>query len=151
MFIGTNTVNMDAKGRIAIPAKQRASFHDACANQIVITIDLLEPCLVIYPIKQWEKLLEKLAGFSTTNKNHTRIKRLLISHASEHQIDSHGRVLLPPVLRKHAGLDKQVVLSGLDQTIQIWSEESWNEQIQEDIAALNEGPLTSEELPELIL
>lgn len=149
MFRGANTINMDAKGRIAIPAKQRSSFHDACANEVVITIDLFDPCLLIFPLPHWEQLEAKLATFSNTNPMQRRMKRMLLGHASEHTIDGHGRILLPQVLREHAKLEKHILLSGQGQTIQIWSEDNWHKQIEEDVAALSEGPLNPDELPEL--
>ncbi len=149
MFRGANAINMDAKGRIAIPAKYRQRFHDACANQIVVTIDLFDPCLLLFPLPHWEQLEAKLENFSNTDPNQRRVKRMLLGHASEHEIDGNGRILLPPVLREHAQLEKQLMLAGQGKTFQIWNEENWHNKINDDVAAMAEMPLDADALPEL--
>lgn len=85
MFRGATAINMDAKGRIAIPAKYRSRFEDVCSNQIVVTIDLFDPCLLLFPLPHWEQLEAKLDTFSNTDPNQRRIKRMLLGHASEHE------------------------------------------------------------------
>lgn len=149
MFRGATAINMDAKGRIAVPAKYRSRFEDVCSNQIVVTIDLFDPCLLLFPLPHWEQLEAKLDTFSNTDPNQRRIKRMLLGHASEHEIDSNGRILLPPVLREYAQLEKQLLLAGQGKTFQIWNEENWHKKIEQDVEALAEGPLDPESLPEL--
>lgn len=149
MFRGATAINMDAKGRIAIPAKYRSRFHDVCANQIVVTIDLFDPCLLLFPLPHWEQLEAKLDTFSNTDPNQRRIKRMLLGHASEHEIDGNGRILLPPVLRDYADLEKELLLAGQGKTFQIWNGDNWHKKIEDDVAALSEGPLDTENLPEL--
>lgn len=149
MFRGANAINMDAKGRIAVPAKYRQRFHDACANQIVVTIDLFDPCLLLFPLPHWEALEAKLSTFSNTDKHQRRVKRMLLGHASEHEIDANGRILLPQVLREHANLEKQLMLAGQGNTFQIWNEENWHKKIAEDVEAMADLPLDEDALPEL--
>lgn len=149
MFRGATAINMDAKGLIAVPAKYRSRFEDVCSNQIVVTIDLFDPCLLLFPLPHWEQLEAKLDTFSNTDPNQRRIKRMLLGHASEHEIDSNGRILLPPVLREYAQLEKQLLLAGQGQTFQIWNEENWHKKIEQDVEALAEGPLDPDSLPEL--
>ena len=70
MFRGASTINLDAKGRIAIPAKYRAALQQVCQGQMVITIDLELPCLTLFPLPHWEQLERQLQGLSNTNHVH---------------------------------------------------------------------------------
>ena len=74
---------------------------------------------------------------------------MLLGHASEHEIDGNGRILLPPVLREYADLEKELLLAGQGKTFQIWNGDNWHKKIEDDVAALSEGPLDTENLPEL--
>ncbi len=149
MFRGASAINMDAKGRIAIPAKHRPRFADICANQIVITKDIFEPCLLLFPLPQWEQLEAKLSTFSDIDPNQRTIKRMILGYASEHEIDANGRILLPPVLRDVAQLDKHLMLSGQGRNFQIWDEAKWHEKNEQDMAALANGNVDLSSLPDL--
>ena len=149
MFRGANSINLDAKGRIAIPAKYRDRLRESCDSQIVVTIDLEQPCLTLFPMPHWEQLERQLQGLSNTNSVHQSIKRLLLGHAAECELDKNGRVLLPAVLREHAGLEKRLLLTGMGNTFQIWDEESWNERISKDLEAHANQQLDSDRLPDL--
>ena len=149
MFRGANSINLDAKGRIAIPARYRDRLREVCDGQVVITIDLDESCLTLFPMPHWEQLERQLQGLSNTNRVHQSIKRLLLGHATECDVDKNGRVLLPAVLREHAGLDKHVLLAGMGKTFQIWDEAQWNERIRKDMASHSSAELDPELLPDL--
>jgi MraZ protein len=149
VFRGATTINLDAKGRIAIPAKYRNTLTDACAGQLVITIDLELPCLTLFPLPHWEQLERQLQSLSNTNRVHLSIKRLLLGHASEVEMDKNARLLLPAKLREHAGLEKHLLLAGMGNTFQIWDEEQWNQRIAEDMAAHSEQTWSPEQMPDL--
>lgn len=149
MFRGATAINLDAKGRIAIPAKYRDTLQDACSGQLVITIDLELPCLTLFPLPHWEQLERQLQSLSNTNRVHLSIKRLLLGHASEVELDKNARLLLPAKLREHAGLEKHLLLAGMGNTFQIWDEGRWNERIREDMLAHAEQTWSPEQMPDL--
>ena len=149
MFRGASSINLDAKGRIAIPAKYRDRLRESCDSKIIVTIDLELPCLSLFPLPHWEQLERQLQGLSNTNSVHQSIKRLLLGHAAECDLDKNGRVLLPAVLREHAGLDKHLLLAGMGNTFQIWDEARWNDRIQQDMDAHASQQLDPDKIPDL--
>ncbi|AWH88095.1 division/cell wall cluster transcriptional repressor MraZ [Limnobaculum parvum] len=135
MFRGATTINLDSKGRLAIPTRYRDSLLDECEGQLVCTIDLHQPCLLLYPLPEWEKIEQKLSRLSSMNPAERRVQRLLLGHASECQLDSAGRVLIANTLRQHALLVKEVMLVGQFNRFELWSEEAWYQQVKDDIEA----------------
>ncbi len=125
MFRGINALNIDAKGRIAMPARYRDRLMAESAPQLVLTIDTEETCLLLYPISEWEIIEQKLQSLPTFNKAARRIQRLLIGHANDLEIDSSHRILLPPLLREYANLDKRIMLVGQGKKFEIWDEQQW--------------------------
>ena len=148
MFRGASSIALDSKGRIAVPARYREKIQSASEGEMVVTIDLVLPCLLLFPLDEWERLEHELNKLSSTNPTHARIKRILITHANECELDKAGRILLPQMLRDHAGLEKNVVLAGLGKMFQIWQGEKWNAQIRADIEQ-HQQELSNEELPDL--
>mgnify|MGYP002636280113 FL=1 len=130
MFRGIHSVNMDAKGRLAIPAKFRDLLAEACGGQLVITIDPVARCLAVYPLPQWEVIQAKIEKLPSLNPNAKRMQRLFIGHASDCELDANGRFLVPPPLRSHAGLEKKLILLGQGQKVEIWSDELWQAQLE---------------------
>jgi MraZ protein len=121
MFRGINAINIDGKGRIAVPTR----YREALRSSLVITIDTEETCLLLYPAVQWQAIEDNLQRLPSFNAAARRIQRLLIGHATDVDLDSNGRVLLPPVLRDYAKLDKRVVLIGQGNKFEVWNEELW--------------------------
>ena len=126
-FRGINSVNIDAKGRMAIPKKYRDAISEASDNQLVATIDLNSPCLLIYTLDEWEVIERKLMSLPNVDPQARLYQRLLLGHASEMEIDSQGRILLPSLLREHASIDKPAILLGQGNKYELWSQESWDE------------------------
>lgn len=125
MFRGLASLNIDAKGRVTIPAQYRQAIMDEANGEVIITIDPEERCLLLYPLPQWqviEATLEELPTFQPATR---RIQRLLIGHATDLELDRNGRVLLPPLLREYAGLDKTIMLVGQGKRFEIWGESQW--------------------------
>lgn len=131
MFRGIHSINMDAKGRLAVPARFRELLAAACDGKIVVTIDPNSPNLALYPLDAWEGIQSQIAALPSLNPQARRLKQLFIGHASDLEIDGNGRVLVPPLLRKYAGLEKKLVLLGQDQKIEIWSEDQWESRFDE--------------------
>ncbi|XKH00116.1 division/cell wall cluster transcriptional repressor MraZ [Marinobacter nauticus] len=125
-FLGSHAINMDAKGRIAIPAKVREKLVQLCGGRIVLTANADEDrCLLLYPEPEWELLLPKIQELPNMNKAVQRLQRLILGNAAEMELDSNGRILVPPTLRNHAGLEKKLMLVGLGNKLELWSEERW--------------------------
>lgn len=130
MFRGVNTVNLDSKGRLAIPTRYREQLVRLCEGQMVVTVDR-DGCLLLYPLPEWEEIERKLARLSSFQKQTRRLQRLLIGHATECEMDANGRILLSQPLREFAGLEKAVVLIGQSNKFEIWSESTWTERRKE--------------------
>ena len=125
MFRGATLVNLDSKGRLSVPTRYREQLLENAAGQMVCTIDIHHPCLLLYPLPEWEIIEQKLSRLSSMN---------------------------PPVLRQHAGLTKEVMLVGQFNKFELWDETTWHQQVKEDIDAeqLATGDL-SERLQDLSL
>ncbi|MCP4473751.1 MAG: division/cell wall cluster transcriptional repressor MraZ [Gammaproteobacteria bacterium] len=125
MFRGIHTVNLDAKGRMAIPTRYRQRLMGIAEGKLIITIDPEEACLLLYPQSVWEEIEAKIAALPSLNKIARRLQRLLIGHAVEVEMDGNGRILVATPLRDYAALNKQMVLLGQGQKFELWDEKSW--------------------------
>lgn len=125
MFRGLTSLNLDVKGRIIVPAQYRQAIMDEANGQLVITIDTEDRCLLLYPLAQWRVIEERLESLPAFQPAARRIQRLLIGHATELEVDRNGRILLPPLLREYAGLDKTVMMVGQGKRFEIWGESQW--------------------------
>lgn len=125
MFLGSHAITMDAKGRMAIPAKIRDALSSLCGGRLVITAHTEERCLLVYPETQWADLLPKIEALPNINRKARMAQRLLLGYATPLEMDGNGRVLLPPTLRDYAGLEKKLLLVGQGKKLELWSESSW--------------------------
>jgi MraZ protein len=133
---------LDAKGRIVLPARYRDRLLETCQSQLIITIDTDQPCLLIYPLPEWELIEEKIEALPSFNPTTRRIQRLLIGHATEVEVDTNGRMLLSNPLREYARLGKKVVLIGQGKKFELWDELLWAERMQTWL-----GDANSDEMP----
>lgn len=147
MFRGINLINLDTKGRLAVPTRYRDCLQDVCDSQLILTIDTQASCLLLYPLPEWEQIEKKLQTLPTFNAAARRIQRLLIGHATELTMDDNGRILIPPLLRDYAKLQSKVMLVGQIKKFELWSEEQW-ESGREEWLAQGTAALNLEELPE---
>ena len=127
MFRGANKVTLDAKGRMAMPARYREMLLERGDGRLVVTVDRSDRCLLIYPLPDWEEIERKLMRLPTLNAPARRLQRLMVGHATDLDLDSHGRVLIPPKLREFAGLSRQATLIGQGSRFELWDEQHWNE------------------------
>ena len=129
MFRGVTQLSLDAKGRLAIPARYRGELMSSCTGHLIVTVDPSK-CLLIYPQPAWEPIEQKLNNLSSFNPKIRSLQRLLVGNASDVEMDTTGRILVSPPLRQFAGLSKDVVLVGQGAKFELWDEEQWNIQIE---------------------
>ena len=127
MLLGEYEHTIDAKGRLAMPAKLRESL----GGKFIITKGL-DGCLSIYPMDDWEAFEKKLRALPLTNKNARTFSRFFVAGATMCELDKQGRILVPQTLREFAGLEKDVVLTGNLNRIEVWSKEKWSENCNYD-------------------
>lgn len=127
MFRGINGINIDAKGRIAMPTRYRERFKLDSESKLVLTIDTEERCLLLYPLPEWEEIETKIAALPSFNPAARRIQRLLIGHATDTEMDNQGRILIAPLLREYATLVKKAVLVGQGKKFELWDQKHWDE------------------------
>lgn len=146
MFRGINTINLDAKGRMAMPARYREQLIESCSGHLVVTIDTNHRCLLLYPLSEWEQIERQIESLSSFDPMSQRVKHLLIGHANDLELDGSGRILLPQELRQYAHLEKHVSLIGQGKKLEIWSQDNWSQQRDQ---WLTESTTTTEgQLPE---
>lgn len=141
MLMGEYKHIIDAKGRVTIPARFRAELKD----NFVVTRGLDRDCLSAYSSERWQRIADNLSRITLTSEVGRKLSRILLGNAVECEVDKMGRILLPQNLRIRAGLDKNVVLVGLGDRIEIWDESNWNKLNAPDVFET----LTEEELKNL--
>ena len=127
MFRGINPINLDAKGRLALPAKYRDCVTDRCDGNMVLTVHPFDRCLLLYPLVDWEVIEEKVNSLpNSTSRQARRLQHLMVGYATEMDLDAANRLLLPATHRDHAQLEKRLILVGQGQKFEIWNEARWN-------------------------
>ncbi len=124
MLIGEYYHNLDAKGRVSIPSK----FRDDLGGTFVLSKGL-DNCLYAYSVREWEGFQNELLALKGADAQ--KVRRFFFSGASECEIDSQGRVVLPPVFREYAGLKKELVIIGVSSRAEIWDKEKWEAYISD--------------------
>jgi MraZ protein len=128
MFRGRFEHNVDAKGRVSLPAKYRDILSTNYNDRLVITN--YDSCLIAYPYDEWVTLEENFRQYSIMQEDVEVFMHYFISGATECTIDKLGRILIPPILRKHAGLEREIVFVGMITRIQIWDKQRWEQKFQ---------------------
>ena len=150
MFFGETAINLDAKGRLAIPMRYRDAISDLCGGRLVLTYSAFDSgALYLYPEQEWERVRDEVTGLSTFNPGHRSLQRKLVGSASAIEPDGNGRIQLPQTLRQVAGLEKRVVLLGMGSRFEIWNETILNQKRVEEERSLDEA--ASEEMTLLVL
>jgi MraZ protein len=151
VFRGINSINLDAKGRMAMPSRYREQLVAACAGHLVVTIDTNHRCLLLYPLPEWEQIEREIEGLSSFDPMSQRVKHLLIGHATDLDLDGNGRILLPAELRQYADLSKHICLVGQGKKLEIWDQEAWNAQREQWFNEASEASELPEKLRSLAL
>ncbi len=128
MLRGANSINLDSKGRFAIPSRYRDNLITRCDGKMVVTVNnTRERCLWLYPMDEWEKVEEKLVALPSFEPSHQKLKRFLLGYAADVEMDGNGRILLSSPLRKFAMMTtKEIYLVGQGNKFEIWSESLWH-------------------------
>ena len=142
MFLGRFDHNLDAKGRLAIPAKFRA----ALASGLVVTRGI-DRCLSVYPMAAWETLAERVSALSISDPDARQFKRIIFGEAADEALDAQGRMLVPPELRRYAEVEREAIVVGVNTSIEIWNPARWDRQAA---AVEDEGASIAERLANLI-
>lgn len=122
MFMGKYYNSIDAKNRMIVPSKHRDQLGGRC-----ILTKGMDNCLYIYPLGEWEKVVEKVSALPQTDKNVRKYIRDVFANAEECEIDKQGRILIPAELKKRVFIDKELVTMGAMSRIEIWSKEVWDD------------------------
>lgn len=140
MFRGLYEHTIDAKGRVSLPSKFRellsgraesgrgAASQDGEGEERLIITTGIDRCLVAYPEAEWRAFEARLAALPQFDPAVVQLKRIYVAGATECALDKHGRLLIPPMLREYAKLERDVVWAGMVTTIEVWAKESWTEQ-----------------------
>jgi MraZ protein len=126
MFRGATKVTLDDKGRMVMPTRYRERLAELCQGRLVLTVDR-DQCLLIYPLPDWEQLERKLMSLPSLHSQARRLQRLMVGHATDVDLDGHGRCLLPPELREFARLERHAMLIGQGNRFELWDEARWSE------------------------
>lgn len=133
MFRGPSKVTLDAKGRLAIPSRHRERILTRANGALVATVDR-DYCLLIYPLPEWEEVERKLVRLPSLNKVARKLQRLMLGYATELEMDSQGRILLPKEHREFAGIERDAILIGQGNKFELWDEKRWTERRDEWLA-----------------
>ena len=129
MFQGASQINLDAKGRMAVPTRLRDPLTQGGTVGVVLTAHP-DGCLLLYPTPAWEPVRTQVMSFPSTNAQASLWKRLLIGFAEDLSLDTAGRLLISPELRSYARIDKRVMVVGQGTHFEIWDLVGWNEQLE---------------------
>lgn len=126
MLRGANALNLDTKGRLAIPGRYRDGLAERCDGQMVVTVNnTKERCLWMYPLDAWKRVEAKVVALPDFDRNHQKLKRFFIGYAGDVEMDKNGRVLLPAPLREFAAMSREIYLIGQGNKFELWSGELW--------------------------
>lgn len=150
MFFGETAINLDGKGRLAIPVRYRDSIQEQCSGRMVLTYSAFDSgALWLYPENEWERVRDEVTRLSTFNPGHRSLQRRLVGSATALELDASGRIQLPLTLRQVAGLEKRVVMMGMSSRFELWNEAILNQKRAEEERSMNVA--ASEEMSRLVL
>ena len=121
MFLGRFSHNLDAKGRLAIPAK----FRGALADGLVVTRGI-DRCLSVYPLTAWETLAARVSALSISDPDARQFKRMVFAEAMDEELDAQGRIVVPPELRRYAGIEREAIVVGMNTYVELWDPTRWS-------------------------
>jgi len=148
VFFGETAINLDAKGRLAVPKRYRDDLEAQCENRMVLTYSAFDSgVLWLYLEKEWQRVRDEVMALPSLNANHRSLQRRLVGSATAVEPDGTGRILLPPSLREVAGLQKHVVMLGMGSRFEIWDEDVLNQKRDE----MNLDETASAEMARLVL
>jgi MraZ protein len=148
VFFGETAINLDAKGRLAVPMRYRDDLKEQCGNRLVLTYSAFDSgVLWLYLEEAWQRVRDEVMELPSLNPSHRALQRRLVGSATAVEPDGSGRILLPSSLREFTGLEKRVVLLGMGSRFEIWNENTLNQKRVEE----NLEEQASEEMSRLVL
>ena len=133
MLIGEFHHNLDNKNRLMMPAK----ILRVLESEVIVTRGF-ERCLLVYPLKKWDEVIAKFSELSITKSDTRKFMRILLSGATSCKFDAQNRICIPGVLKEYAEISKEVVILGLDDHLEIWSEDAYNKFLDENLESFAE-------------
>ncbi len=149
MFRGEHPLTLDDRGRVAVPSKYRERLRESAGGLLVVSVSLMETCLVVYPFPEWRRIESELEKKPAMDPQVHAVNHLLVGKAAECEMDGHGRILLPPSLREFAGLDpkdakgRSLRMIGQVRKFELWREDRWDERLKgllENIGEIASNP-----------
>ena len=152
MFKGASTINLDTKGRFALPSIHREALASRCKDGMVLTVNnTRERCLWLYPDSEWSIVEEKVVALPSFDSAAQALKRFLIGYATDCELDTANRLRIPGPLKDFAGLEKRIVLIGQGNKFEIWDESRWKARCDEWLTEQISSERMSVELESLSL
>lgn len=148
MLQGATPLNMDAKGRVAIPAKHRSCFATDTGEVVVVTAHP-HGCLLMYPVNEWAPIKAQLVDIPSLDRTAAKLKRLMLGYADELTLDSAGRIVVPPALREYAKLKDRLCMVGQGRNFELWADADWAREMAQ--AAEIPPEAVAQCLPNLVL
>ena len=149
VFRGEHPLTLDDRGRVAVPSKYRERLREDAGGFLVVTVSIMETCLVVYPFPEWQRIESELEKQPALDPQVHVLNHVLVGRATECEMDGHGRILLPPSLREFAGLDpkdpegRSIRMIGQVRKFELWREDRWKERLRgllENIGDLTSNP-----------
>lgn len=128
MFRGVHNLSVDTKGRVKIPTHHQAQINEIYSGKMVLSIHPDDEFLLLYPLKDWQILEEKISALPSLNIHTKRLKRKLIGHATDCELDRVARILIPSTLKHYVHIDKKIIMSGQGHNFELWDENTWHKQ-----------------------
>ncbi|UII23233.1 division/cell wall cluster transcriptional repressor MraZ [Fulvivirga ligni] len=130
-FTSEYECKIDAKGRLVLPAKIKANLPESSGNELVVRRGF-EPCLILYPMVEFKKIYSKIAGLNEFNEEYRKLQRNFFRGSSVVELDNSGRFLIPKLMMGYAGLQKDAVVVGMGNKVEIWDPEKYEEHLISD-------------------
>jgi len=137
-FTSEYDCKLDAKGRLVLPARIKASLPESSGNELVIGLGF-EKCLVVYPLLEFKKIYSKVAGLSEFNPDYRKLQRNFFRGNSVVELDNSGRFLIPKAMLNYAQLEKNVIVVGMGNKVELWNPELYQEQLYRDQTEFSEN------------
>jgi MraZ protein len=133
LFTGEFECKLDTKGRLVLPSKIKARLPEVSGNQLVISLGL-EPCLVLYPLVEYRKIYSRIASMNEFNEEFRNLQRNFFRRIAEIELDNAGRLLIPKTMAKYANLEKDIMLVGMGNRVELWNTLAYEKFIINDTA-----------------
>jgi len=136
-FTSEYTGKLDAKGRLVLPAKMKANLPETSSNELFMR-EGFEPCLELYPLIEYKKIYSKIAGLNEFNAEYRKLQRNFFRGSTTVELDTAGRLLIPKPMLQYANLDKEIVVVGMGNRMEIWNPEQYDKFLIKDPEELSE-------------